>query len=226
MMRAEVAMGVDDLFGAIAAGDEALAWSMVESDGKLAAARHPGGVGAILWALYHRRRGLAEKLARARGELDVFEAAALGDGVRLKALLAADPSLANAQAPDGFAPLGLAAFFGADDAAAILIAAGADLDRASANTMRVAPLHSAVSAHHPTIARRLLEAGASASPRQQGGWTPLHSAAHAGDRALVELLLAHDADPAARSDDGKTPHDMAAAAGHAALATMLPTPLK
>jgi ankyrin repeat protein len=194
---------------------------MVHADGKLAAARHPSGVGPILWALYNRRRGLAEKLASARGELDVFEAAALGDVARLQALLAADGSLAHAQAADGFSPLGLASFFAAEETVTRLISAGADPDHPSANPMRVAPLHSAVAARHAGITRRLLDAGAAVSPKQHGGWTPLHSAARNGDRELVELLLQHGADRAARSDDGKTPHDLAAAAGHDTLATLL-----
>jgi len=214
------AMGADDLWSAVAAGDDARAWALVEADAALSRARHPSGASAVLWSLYHRRRALAAKLARLR-PLDVFEAAALGDRARLAELLRADPSLAGEQAPDGFSPLGLACFFGAEETVAQLISAGADLDRPSANAMRVAPLHSAVSARHAGIAQRLLDAGAATSPRQQGGWTPLHSAAHAGDRSLVELLLQHGAERAARSDDGKTPFDMAAAAGHAALATLL-----
>jgi ankyrin repeat protein len=222
MMRAEVAMAsAEEFFSAIQSGDEARAWAMVEADHKLAAARHPSGASAILWALYHGRRGLSEKLARARGELDVFEAAALGDRARLEALITADASLAQAQAQDGFSPLGLASFFSAEEAVTRLISTGADPDRPSANAMRVAPLHSAVTARHASIARRLLDAGAAASPKQHGGWTPLHSAARNGDREIVELLLEHGADRAARSDEGKTPYDLAAAAGHDGLATLL-----
>jgi ankyrin repeat protein len=103
------------------------------------------------------------------------------------------------------------------------IARGADVDRVSANAMQVAPLHSAVTARNEGIVRRLLEAGAAASPRQHGGWTPLHSAARNGDGPIVDLLLEHGAERAARSDDGKTPADMADAAGQAELAKKLRT---
>jgi ankyrin repeat protein len=219
MMRAMA--GEADIWTMISGGDEAGALRTIEADPSLAATRHASGASVVLWAMYHRRRPLAEKVAALRGELDVFEAAALGDKARLAPLVKADPSLVNATATDGFSPLGLACFFGAEDTAALLIANGAEIDRPSANPMRVAPLHSAVSAKQADIVRRLLDAGAAASPRQQGGWTPLHSAAHSGDQAMVELLLDNGAERAARSDDGKSPADMAAAAGHVEIASLL-----
>jgi ankyrin repeat protein len=214
-------MGVDELFATIQAADEARAASLVEANPNWATARHPSGASVILWALYHRCRGLAEKLARMRGELDVFEAAALGDGMRLKALLGKHPALAQAQAEDGFSPLGLASFFAAEKTVTMLIAAGADVDRQSANPMQVAPLHSAAAARHTGILRRLLAAGAAPNPRQHGGWTPLHAAAQHGDREMVALLLEYGADKQSLSDDGKTPHDLARAAGHGEVAAML-----
>jgi hypothetical protein len=218
MMRAMTADGAAaDLFGAIAAGDEAGALGMIEAQPELASARHASGVGVVLWAMYHGRRELARRVAERRGVADVFEAAALGRCDRLV------ESEINAAAPDGFSPLGLACFFGAEEAVGWLIARGADVDRVSANAMQVAPLHSAVTARNEGIVRRLLEAGAAASPRQHGGWTPLHSAARNGDGPIVDLLLEHGAERAARSDDGKTPADMADAAGQAELAKKLRT---
>ena len=51
--------------------------------------------------------------------------------------------------------------------------------------------------------RALLEAGADADVRQQGGFTPLLAAAHADDAELARLLLDHGADRALAADDGR-----------------------
>src|ERR687888_2793302 len=96
----------------------------------------------ILEAIYRGDRGEAERLAEGR-ELDVFEASALGRTERLRELLDADPSLANAWAKDGFQPLGLASFFGNVDTARALVEAGAEVNSASRNDFKVMPLHSA-----------------------------------------------------------------------------------
>src|ERR671937_2520436 len=117
----------------------------------------------VLEAIYRGDREEAQRLTSGR-ELDVFEASALGRTERLRELLDADPSLANAWADDGFQPLGLASFFGNADAARVLLDYGADVNSASRNQMKVMPLHSAAAAQNPDvryeIAKLLLEAGA------------------------------------------------------------------
>jgi len=162
----------------------------------------------ILALVYRGDRDAALALAAGR-TLDLFEAAALGDAERVRAILDADATAARTRAPDGFSALGLAAFFGQAACARLLIDAGAPVDEPAANAMRVTPLHSAAAAGHVEIARWLLERGASVDARQQGGYTALHAAAQNGDLPLVELLLAHGADRALRSDDGKSAADFA-----------------
>ena len=95
------------------------------------------------------------------------------------------------------------------------------MDAASHNAMKVTPLHSAAAAHSREIVRLLLEQGASADARQQGGWTALHAAAQDGDVEMVRDLLQHRADVQARNDDGKTPTDIATGKGHIAVMQML-----
>jgi ankyrin repeat protein len=91
--------------------------------------------------------------------------------------------------------------------------------------MKVQPLHSAVAAADQaaalTIAEALLQAGANANARQEGGFTPLHEAALNGNVPLIRLLLAHGADPSLASDEGQRPVDLALKHGHPAVAGLL-----
>jgi ankyrin repeat protein len=213
-----------DLFDAID-GDEPqrLDEILAESPG-LATARDDEGVSAVLHALYHGRASLAETIAGAAPELDIFEAAALGRADRVRELLAADPSLARASSPDGFTALHLPAFFGGAgtaDAAKALLDAGADVAARSQNSFAVLPLHSAASGGHSEIVELLLAAGAEPDPRQRHGWTPLHAAAQNGDARSLEALLAAGADPELRNDDGLSARDLARAAGNDELVARL-----
>src|SRR5262245_48996864 len=201
-----------DLFPAIDAGDAARVVSLLAADAGLAAARDDDRVSATMHALYHGRRAIAETLAAALPELDVFEAAALARADRVRELVAADPSLAAAFSPDGFTALHFPAFFGGDgaaDAARTLLAAGADVNARSVNLLSVLPLHSAVAGDHHAVAVVLIEAGADVNATQRHGWTPLHGAAQNGSAETVELLLAAGADPTARNDDGRSAAELA-----------------
>jgi len=149
------------------------------------------GPGPILQALYQGDEGRARELASG-AELDVFEAAALGDAGRLETLLADDPGLAGAWSPDGFTALHYAAFFGSAEAIRILLDAGADLELPARNEEFAAgahPLHSAVAAGKTENAEALLEAGADPNSRQHGGFTPLMQAEQSGNLELAELLI-------------------------------------
>jgi ankyrin repeat protein len=97
----------------------------------------------LLQAVYRGDQARVDELLSGDPELDVFEASAVGRVDQLQELLDGDPSLANAWAEDGFQPLGLASFFGHVEAARLLVERGADVNSASRNDMKVAPLHSA-----------------------------------------------------------------------------------
>ena len=200
------------IFEAIQQGDAERVRELADAAGQ----RNDEGVSALLFAQYYGRDELVEALRRRRGELDVFEAAALGDVDRLRTLLADDPALVDAYADDGFFPLGLAAFFKRPDAVRLLLDRGADPNQQSRHAQIVVrPIHSAAADGGSTeIARLLLDAGADVNARQPGGFTPLHAAAQVGNEELVALLLEHGADPDARLDEGRTPADLAREAGH------------
>ena len=172
-------------------------------------------------ALYRGDRAAAEALAEG-AELDVFDAAALGDTERLDTLLSAQPELLGALSEDGFTPLHLACFSGGAEAARLLIERGAPLERlAESSFARVRPLGTAAFSRDHASARALLEAGAEPSGTARGGFTPLHAAALNGDGDFVQLLLDHGADRDAVTVDGHTAEQLAREAGHGEVAEML-----
>jgi ankyrin repeat protein len=215
----------DYFLSAVKAGDTAEMERLLAHVPSLADARDGQGVSAVLLAAYHGQAAARDLLAGRKVALDVFEAAALGDGGRLTTLLAADPGAASAVSPDGFPVVALAAFFGRLAAVELLLAAGADPNVAAANEIRVTALHAAVAQRDPVVSlalvRQLLAHGARVNVAQRGGWTPLHATAAHGPAEQVRLLLAHGANTSATTDDGKTALDLAEAAGRADNAALL-----
>ena len=154
----------------------------------------------VLQALYRGERDEAIGLARGR-ELDVFEAAALGDVGRLELLLDEDPSRASAVGADGFHPLGLACFFGHVDAARLLLANGADVNALSQNeNIQTAAIHAAAAAQGTDEDTRyalialVLEYGADPDLEQGGGFRAIDAARQNGDARIEQLLLENGAE--------------------------------
>jgi ankyrin repeat protein len=208
-------------FAAVKQGDRAQVALLLEEDPSLASAHDKNGVSAVLTAIYYGQPAMAEQLITAGAPLNVFEASAAGKIERVKELVASDANLADAFAPDGFQPLGLACFFGHLDLARFLLEQGASVNSASANDARVMPLHSAAAAQNVAIARLLLAAGADPNAVQTDGFTPLHSAAQNGQLEMIELLLEHGARSDSRTVNGKTPLALAEATGREDAAALL-----
>jgi len=176
----------------------------------------------LLAAVY---RGKADEIAAALGGRPaptVFEAAALGDAARVRALASADAGAVAQRSPDGWPPLHLAAHFGHGDAVDALLGAKANVHARSANSEGNMALHAALAGRATArIISRLLASGSDVNAKAAGGHTALHEAAFRGNLELAQVLLAHGADAAARNDDGHTPLDLAQAQGHATLARRL-----
>ena len=210
----------DELFDAVRKGDAARVALLLDGDGALLATRR-SGVSALLFAVYVGHPEIARTFLERGAVPDVFEASATGEVGALEKLLAEDPARANAVAPDGFTPLGLAAFFRQRDALRLLLARGAQVNSVSQNAQRVAPLHSAVAGGDEGIVADLLAHGADVGARQEFGFTPLHNAASEGNETIIRLLLERGADRSARSDSGKTPEEIARERGRTAAADLL-----
>lgn len=196
--------------------------ALVAESPSAARARDAQGVSMLMWSVYARQAQITECLRGAAGDLDVFEAAALGDCERLKSLLAADAMQVWAISPDGWAPLHLAAGFAGPPAVRLLLEHGAHAHQVSHNPQRNQPLHAAIALANSTeTITLLLEAGADVNATQAGGFTPLHQAAAAGKREIVEQLLKSGALPNARCDQGKLPVDYARERGHTTVAELL-----
>jgi ankyrin repeat protein len=210
-----------DVLEAIKAGNAGRLEALLVQDGSLAASRDQAGVSAILHARYRSRMDMVELLLAHRPQLDIFEAAALGQTQIAGLRLDEERTAINTFSGDGFTPLHLAAFFAQQEVVALLLKRGADPNVAARNASRVAPLHSAVAGRNLDVVRLLLLHGADPNARQQGGWTALHAAALHGDMAVARLLLARGASPQAANDDGTTALQLAIEKGHAAIVELM-----
>jgi ankyrin repeat protein len=182
-----------NLLEAIQAGDGARVAALLDADPAAAEGRTPEGVSYVSTAMYHRQRDIARMIAARKKQLDLYEACAIGDRARVGELLEADKGAGNSFAPDGFAPIALAAFFGHPEIVQLLALNGADVNAQARNPMKVAALHAAVAARDARSVEILLQHGADPNLRQQNDYTPLMAAEANGDHRIISLLKEHGA---------------------------------
>lgn len=141
------------------------------------------------------------------GEMpEIYRAAKLGQLDRVRALLAEDPSLANARGWKGFTPLhGAVGDIHTPEMTELLLDAGADVN--ARNDAGIAPLHLAGS---PQLADILVRRGADLNLRDGNGRTPvwIHASERDGARVLLRLLEL-GADPNVPDRFGQTALDIA-----------------
>lgn len=109
----------------------------------------------------------------------------------------------NVRCAKDWTPLFSAVVVGNQEAAAILLDAGADVNARCDNGSMA--LHFATD----DMARLLLERGARTDIQNEKGWAPLHSAAFWGRTETVRLLLAAGASHTMKTVDGKMPIQLA-----------------
>ena len=194
-----------EFIDAVTQGDVTKVNEMLRADPSLAQAKDQSGLSVIMKATYHGKRDVVDALLDSGAELNIFEAAATGQTQRLAALINQDPALVGAYSPDGFTALSLAVFFGHAETVNALLAAGAPVNAASRETMKMSPLGSALAAERNDIAGTLIDHGADVNAKAENDLTPLHTAAARGDLESAKLLLEHGADINATTKDGKTP---------------------
>ena len=204
-----VANGKLDELGAGLSGDPALAGS-----------RHASGASLLAWAYYVGKPDAVPLIRPHLKALDPYDAIIVDDIAAVRQALAAGWD-GNALSPDGFTPLGLAAFFNRPAIFDLLLPLTRDVNQPAQNAQRVAALHAATATRSAAMVEKLLRAGANPDLAQAGGFTPLQAAAHAGDAAIAGLLILFGADPRLRNDKGEDAVSLARAAGHDWLAEAL-----
>jgi len=215
------AMQTDALFDAVKQGDVGRVKELVSADPSLVNAKTGTGQSAVLTAVYHGHKGIADLLVARGAALTIFEACAAGEVERVERLLEDEVAAVNQYSDDGWTPLHLAAFFGHAKVAEILLAHDADVKARSKNTTGNTPLHAALAANRKIVAGMLLGHGADVDAIDAEGWRPLHLATANNNIESMKALIAQGASVALGKPDGTTPLSMAIEKGHREAETLL-----
>jgi ankyrin repeat protein len=211
---------MSDPFELVSKGDVAGLKAALALDPSLIRVRHPQGASLVSWAAYMGNPEAIGAIRAIPASLDPYEAIILGDEESLERALASGWD-GNALSPDGFTPLGLAAFFDNLEAFELLLPLTRDVSQPAENGQKVAALHAATAKRNIAMVDKLLRAGANPNQVQADGFTPLHAAAMHGDCAIAGMLLLAGADASARNAKGEDASTLARRAGHEWLANRL-----
>ncbi|CAE7333590.1 ankrd52 [Symbiodinium necroappetens] len=139
----------------------------------------------------------------------------LAEAVRNDSVLDVEAILHRPQDPDLGTALHEAAVCGSLEVAALLVEAGASIDKEGWDPDGQTPLHLASAHGHLDVVRFLVHAGAEKSMLENQGQTPLHLACSNGHLDVVRfLLLGEGPSIDMPGPDGNTPLHLASATGH------------
>ena len=195
-------------------GDWAGTMKLLLENGADPNARNSSGYTPLfLVRMWNRRTAVAPLLKKgATLGHPILDAAALGDGRKIQALLLKDASLVDKADERGGTPLLWAACMDHEDVCRILIEHKAAVDAVDRSTMT--PLHWAARPGSPAAARLLIAAGAKVDATDKNGYTPLHTTIQqCGNMDMVKLLVKAGADIEKRTRSGDTPLLWAASGG-------------
>jgi ankyrin repeat protein len=208
------------LFDAIRAGDLEAVDRIVGGAPELAQASDASGLSALTVAAYHGRWPIVDRLLATDPDLDLFEAAIVGDAERVRARLDEAEGERDVELATGIDRR--AAGNGGDGADGGSAPAAPDpIEERSPDGFSA--LHYAAFFGRPAVARLLLARGADPNAWATGGQhvQPLHSAVAGGHQEVAALLVAAGADVDARQDQDYTPLMGAAQGGLAATVDLL-----
>ncbi|MEO6539296.1 MAG: ankyrin repeat domain-containing protein [Ferruginibacter sp.] len=197
-------VNINDILDLIKTGNNDQLGKIICETPSIANKKTEQGISLLQFAAYCRNIQAVDILKKQKQELDIFEATSIGDLDIVKNQIEKNSGLTNSYSPDGFTPVGLAAFFGHYDIVKFILEEGANPNLAANNEFRVAPIHSACAISNYDIAVLLIKHGADVNAKQMQGVTPLHSAAHNGQTKLAKLLIESGADVNSQMDNGQT----------------------
>lgn len=210
-----------EMFTAVKAKDVTRVKELLAQDEKLANTKTEHGESPLLLSVYYGAKDVTEFLVNQGVDLNMFEAASIGNTQKVQEFLQENPNAINDYSSDGWTALALASFFGHKETAEYLLTQGADLMKRSTNSMDNTPLHAALAGRRSEVAKLLIEHGADIDNIAGGGWTPLHLASANGDAEMVNVLLSRGANVNRKNDDGNTPLALAEEHKHDAIVELL-----
>jgi len=126
----------------------------------------------------------------------------------------------NAKNNDGFTALSLAAYYGREGLAQLLIDNDAEIN--TKNNSGRTPLYWAARQGHKGLLQLLISNGADLHEKDNWGYNPITAAANWGHKEIVEILISKDADVNSADDYyGRTPLSCAAGVGHTEVVELL-----
>jgi ankyrin repeat protein len=209
-----------DIFDLLAQGELDELDAALREDPALAALRHTSGASLLAWAYYVGKPNAVPIVRPHLKTLDAYDAIIVDDIEAVRQHLAGGWD-GNALAPDGFTPLGLAAFFNRPAIFDLLLPLTRDVNEQAQNAQKVAAIHAATAMRSAPMVEKLLRAGAKPDLVQADGFTPLHAASQHGDATVAGLLLLFGADPKLKNAKGMDAIAHARAGGHEWLAELL-----
>lgn len=178
-------------------------------------------ISPLLLACYYHKPQIIQVILKFITTITIHEACATGLNQHVQMMIDHKPDIVDEISTHGFTPLGIAAHFGKEEIARLLLTHRADPNIESKNGYHVYPIHAAISNSNDSICKMLIEAGADVNVLQLGRITPLHLAAQQGNIDLIILLLEQGADVTVRTDLGDSASELAEAKGYKELAAIL-----
>jgi ankyrin repeat protein len=212
---------ISELIEAVKRGDSTLAERIVDGNPALVNLVSPVGERPVLTAIYYCANEIAEMFINRGAQLDIFEATALRKAGLVAEHLRGDSRLAMAFCQAGWTPVHLAAWFGFEDVARLMLDYGGSANARPRNTLQYTPLHCAVMGGQPGMIALLTAHGAAPDSPDWEGNTSLHLAAQENSVECAASLIANGASLDARRKDTATPLRAAMLAGSASAAQLL-----